>query len=416
MRQRGIVILGKRRSFSAFLFELLAFLYIAHKVLPAVGHYMPGVMYLGLVAAVFVFAFFMSVSKTTVSASIRLLAVFSVSLLEFVRQLIQGSLVSSGTYMYGEVQVFLYALIAIAFIYRNDSNQIKNITNLIFFSYGITAITTFIGNNRYEGASRLLATLDNNDPTRQLYASQNIGGFVLIYELVLIVPLIIYMIKKRKMNRALGWGLIILLGMTIIGSEYTTALLMYVLSLTLFLIPKITKRKIIVLVIILVILFIINSLYFADLFEYLSENVQSETLSVRFGELAELLREGESSADGNATNRMDLYKKSINSFFKSGMMGVWAGGGIGGHSFIFDTMGRYGIIGIFAMIVMYRMIYRMFIGPYRREDFYPYLFFIYMIAIFMAFINPKTYLFIFICLIPLFAQKLVIKRIEREGF
>lgn len=416
MRQRGIVFLGKRRSFSAFLFEVLSFLYIAHKILPAVGHYMPGVVYLGLVAAVFVFAFFISVSKTTVSASVRLLAVFGVSLLEFVRYLIKGSVVSGATYMYGEVQIFLYALIAIAFIYRNDYNQIKNITNLIFVSYAITAITTFIGNNKYEGASRLLATLDNSDPTRQLYASQNIGGFVFIYELVLIVPLIIYMIKKKRMNRALGWGLIILLGMTIMSSEYTTALLMYVFSLTLFLIPKITKRKIIILVVILVILFIINSLYFADLFEYLGETVQSETLAQRFGELAELLREGESSADGNATNRMDLYKKSINAFFESGMMGVWNDGGIGGHSFMFDTMGRYGLIGVFAIIVMYRMIYKMFIGPYRREDFYPYLFFIYMIAIFMAFINPKTYLFIFICLIPLFAQKMVIKRIEREGF
>lgn len=377
---------------------------------------MPGVIYLGLVAAVFVFAFFIAVSKTTVSASVRLLAVFGVSLLEFVRYLIKGSVVSGATYMYGEVQIFLYALIAIAFIYRNDFNQIKNITNLIFASYIVTAITTFIGNSRYEGVSRLLATLDSNDPMRQLYVSENIGGFVLIYELVLLVPLIIYMIKKRKMNRALGWGLIVLFGITIISSEYTTALLMYVLSLTLFLIPKITKRKILVLVVILVILFIINSLYFADLFEYLSENIQSQTLAVRFEEMAELLREGETSADGNATNRMDLYKKSINAFFESGMMGIWNGTGLGGHSFIFDTMGKFGIIGLFAIIVMYRMIYKMFIGPYRREDFYPYLFFVYMIAIFMAFINPKTYLFIFICLIPLFAQKMVLKRIEREGF
>ena len=416
MRQRGIVILGKRRSFSAFLFEVLAFLYIAHKILPAVGHYMPGVVYLGLVASVFVLAFFISMSKSTVSASVRLLAVFGVSLLEFVRYLIKGSVVSGLTYMYGEVQIFLYALIAIVFIYKNEFNQIRNITNLIFICYGVTAVTTFIGNSKYESASRLLATLANSDPTRQLYASQNIGGFVLVYELVLIVPLIIYMIKKRKMNRALGWGLIILLGMTIMSSEYTTALLMYVLSLTLFLIPKITKRKIIVLVVILVVLFIFNSLYFADLFEFLSENVQSNTLATRFAELAELLREGESSADGNATNRMELYKKSINAFFESGMMGTWNNSQVGGHSFIFDTVGRYGIIGIFAMIIMYRMVYKMFIGPYRREDFYPYLFFIYMIAIFMAFINPKTYLFIFICLIPLFAQKLVLKRIEREGF
>lgn len=416
MGKKGIVILGKRRSFSAFLFELLAFLYIAHKVLPAVGHYMPGIMYLGLVAAVFAFAFFMSVSKTTVSASFRLLAVFGVEILDFVLYLLKGSAMSIAAYTYGEVQIFLYALIAIAFIYRNDFNQIKNITNLILASYIITAITTFMGNNKYEGASRLLATLDNSDPTRQLYSSENIGGFVLIYELVLIVPLIIYMIKKRRMNRVLGWGVIILFGITIISSEYTTALLMYVFSLTLFLIPKITKRKIIVLVIILVIFFIINSLYFADLFEYLSENVQSETLSVRFSELAEILREDSSAGENNAVNRIQLYKKSINTFFESGMIGLWKNKGIGGHSFVFDTMGKFGIIGIIAMIVMYRMIYKMFIGPYRREEFYPYLFFIYMIAIFMAFINPQTYLFIFICLIPLFAQKMVINRIEREGF
>ncbi len=412
----GTITLGKRRSMTDFLFELLALLYIAHKLLPVLGVYMPGSVYLGNFLLVLVLACFIGMNKFTARTTLQLIAVFGVSLLEFLSRLIRGPIASGFIYFYGEIQIFLYALIAIVLIYRADNRQIKSVTRMIFVFYGITAFTTFIGNNQYEGASRLMATLDNNDPTRQLYASANIGGFALIYELVLIAPLIVYLVKKRKINMILGIGFIALLGITIFNSEYTTALLMYVLSLILFLIPKITKRKILVIVVVLAILFVFNSMYFADMFDNLSQTVESETLAARFGELADFLREGESTDDSNAANRLNLYRKSIKTFFSSGMLGAWKNSSIGGHSFVFDTMGKFGLLGVALMIIMYRIIYKMFINPYKKEDFYPYVYYTYLIAIFMAFINPKTYFFIFICIIPLFARTMVIKRIEREGF
>ncbi len=414
MRKSESIVLEEKNSFALFLFEMLSLLYISHKTLPIVGRYMPGTVYIALVLFVFVFSSFIGTNKNKFDFIIRVLPIFAVSLLEAFVRFLNISTISSITYIYGEFQVFLYALIAITFVNRNDYSQTKRITGFVFISYIVTAITTFIGNTKYSGASRLMATLDNNDPMRQLYAGENIGGFVFIYELVLFVPLIICLINNKNLNRILGIAMLILFAATVFESEYTTALLTFILSLLLLFIPKITKGKIIVLVIILALLSYFSNVFLADAFEDLSKSVESETLSIRFEEIAEFLREGDASEDSNALNRLELYRKSINAFFSSNMLGTWNSSLVGGHSFVFDTIGVFGVFGILMIFIMYKTIYKYFINPYKEKDFYPYLYYVYIMAIFMACINPKTYIFIFICVIPLFAQTLILKN-QRRG-
>ena len=96
------------------------------------------------------------------------------------------------------------------------------------------------------------------------------------------------------------------------------------------------------------------------------------------------------------------------------MFGGWFSASVGGHSYVFDTLGMFGILGVLGLVIMYRTIYKSFIYRYREEDYYPYLYYIFLLAVFMACINPKSYLFIFVCIIPLFGFVMRNKKSETE--
>lgn len=414
MRKSESIVLEEKNSFTVFLFELLSVLYMSHKTLPIVGRYMTGTLYAALIFLTFVFTCFVGSNKSKFNFILGILPAFGVSFLEAGFQFLSKGTIPGVTYVYGEFQMLLFAFLAFSIVSRNDNRQTKRLTIFIFLSYTITAITTFVGNSKYIGASRLMATLDNNDPIRQLYVGENIGGFVFIYELVLLVPFVVFLISSKKISCIAGLGMMVLFALAILKSEYTTALLTFVLSLILLFIPKITKRKIVVFVIALVLLSYFSNVFLADVFEDLSANAESETLATRFDEIAEFLREGDASEGSNALNRIALYNKSINAFFSSNMLGTWDGSLVGGHSFVFDTIGKFGILGLVMMFVMYRTIYKYYIGPYKEKTFYPYLYYIFIMAIFLACINPKTYIFMFVFVIPLFVQTIASKNKEEN--
>lgn len=395
------------------LFEIFAVLYIAHKLLPVFGYYMPGIVYLGVFAVTFLFGLTISTKGDKLNFTLSMLPLFSFCLLHCIRYMFMGNFSSIPIYLYGELQIYLYGIIAVWYIVKNKPGRAKALFNFILICYAVTAVTTYIGCTIYPQASRVMATLSTTDALYQLYTKSNIGGFSFIYELVLVLPLIIYMVKSKKINRIIGIMFIGLIGLVIIQSEYTTALIMYVLSLLLFIIPRLNGKKIILTTAVMILFLLISASFLADVFDNLSETVESDIVSERFSYIADLLR-GESASDvSDSGDRMELYAKSLSAFWNSGMLGSWNNAKVGGHSFIFDTMGFYGIIGIIALVAVYAVMYKVFIGKYKDRNYYAYLLYVYILGILMAVINPKTNLYIFICLIPLFA--FVMDNKEKRG-
>lgn len=406
-------ITGNGKSiFNLPVFDLLVILYFLHKLLPAVGHYMPGVIYFGIFALLFMLAF----NRIGIARKINLLGNMSLlflgALLECVRYVLTGCIMSGPMYLYGEVQILLFGLAVLAYDTASMEYKKKYLFWFVVACYAFTAITTIIGNIRYSIPSRLLATTDSADSA--LYLSQNIGSFTFVYELVLITPLFIYMFKKNKINKFLSIGLVILFGLTIIKTEYTTALLLFVLSMLLFFIPNLTNSKIFTAMIVFVALLVFNSTYIADLFRYIGQNIESEVIATRFDEIAAILSGDDIVSAGNAGTRTELYKTSFNTFVNSNFAGGWNKASAGGHSYILDTMAKFGVIGVFAIVVMYRVIYSLFIKPYKSKDFYCYLMYIYLVAIVLAFVNPKTYLFVFIAVFPSFAKAMERQEIKNK--
>lgn len=390
-------------------FDVLVFLYIAHNYLPAVGFYMPAIVYFGIFAILSVFLL------VTVGSSPRfplLIAVFVLNIFALLRTLFTSDLMTMLLGLYGDLQTFLFGWIVLKYaLYKNDKNARRLWFVLIAF-FIMTAITTIIGNNKYPGASRLLAT-----PISQIgadvynkYVSSNIGGFTFIYGLVLVMPILIYLAKKKRINPILSIVMFAIMGFAVIASEYTTALILFLMNIFLFFFRKLTKRKIVILVLICILFVAIGSVLLASLFDGIADLLPGDTVSLRLEYLASTLR-GEDVLDHEGdSNRAELYKKALMEIRESNLLGTWGKTTGSGHSLILDAIVRYGIIGILLLVVMYIAIYKYSIYPYKNEDYGPYLLWIYLVAIILAFLNPKTNLTTFIFVIPLFT--LVQKTVE----
>lgn len=383
------------------LFEVLAVLYVMHTLLPVVGYYMPGIVYLGLFGLTFVLALPAFYRK----GAYIMIGFFAISLLTLIIKL--ENIAGAAVYIYGELQIYLYGMIALTVICKEDPKRSRRLFWLILVMYAFTAVTTIIGNDEYPQASRFLATDTLDAFWRQRYLKANIGSFSLAYGLVLLTPLVIHLTKSKKINVILGIGLLVLIGVTLMAMEYGMAVILYAASLSLLLIPKLTTKKIIILIVVVLLFVLLFGGVVADIFEQISLSVDSDALEERFMAVAEVLRGEDKTSSTTAQNRTELYAKSWNAFANSSLMGAWGNkriGNPGGHSFILDALGSFGLLGVVALVVVFITMYQVALKPYKKQEIYPYLLWIYMIATALMVLNPKSYGFVFLLEIPLFGH------------
>ncbi len=377
--------------------QVLIILYIAHKLLPAVGYYMPSVVYLGLFGVTAI----MLLPLLRYKVAWMMAGMFSVSLLGLILKL--GNPTGAALYFYGELQIYLYGMITLWVIFSGGQNAARRAFTIIMLMYMITAVTTIFGNEKYPQASRFLATMSNDDMLYGTYTKANIGSFVFVYELVLVAPLLVYLTRSKIIKPVLGYGLLALSAIAIFSTEYGMAVILFAASLLLLVIPKLTTKRLIILLVIVLVVVILFTGLVAELFELVSRNIKSETLSERFLAIAQTLRgEDEVLEDGTGAQRIEFYKKAWDTFWTTYGMGAWGTVATGGHTFILDTMANYGILGIVALAVFFLMIYQLCLKPYRKEPFFPYLLWICILGGILMVMNPKNYQFIYICILPLF--------------
>ena len=220
---------------------------------------------------------------------------------------------------------------------------------------------------------------------------------------------IIYTIKLRKINKIVGISLLAIAGATIYITNYTTALVVFLLSLVLYFI-RIDTKKIFIGFATIIIIFTFASNFIGDLFAYLSRNSNNSTYSARFLYLASILSGSEMTSTVFSGDRVQLYRQSWEAFIDSRFIGCWNSQLVGGHSFIIDAIGMFGIFGIFGVIILFKSYYKIVIQRYINNSIYPYLVFAYIVGILFAFINPKANTFTFLYLFPVFAEYLVMEK------
>lgn len=383
------------------LFDLISVLVLAHSQLPAVGYYMPSVIYLALILVAFFASIFKILEKTSVKPILVFLPLIIIPVLGVLRDLTGGNVVKVATNIYAIIQTYTMGLIATTYIVDGDKHGIKKMLNLILVFTLITSITTIFGCIRYPQASRILATVGSEDAAYNLYTSKNIGSFSFVYGSVLLIPIISVLYKTKNINRIFAIISIILIGIMVLKTEYTIALIVYILLLIIFFIPRITTKKLLVFIALIVGLMIFAGSTVTNIIESVASSDDSEVRASRYEYIEDVLNgESVSSSNDNATRAL-LYLKSWNAFLGSKGFGTWNSKSAGGHSYILDNLATYGLLGLAIIAFAFIYYYSAILRRVRHKKYYALLLTCFITIIVLAALNPKLNNFSLMFMIPL---------------
>lgn len=312
----------------------------------------------------------------------------------------------------GLMQLTIYTLLAYVLIKNRDyKNSIRVFTVYLILTF-FTAFTTYKGCLSFPEASRALAVTDvENTNYYLLYSGLNIGGFSFIYTLVLITPLAVVLFNNRNLFKkhiliiGLSIAAIVLIGFTLIAAEYTTALLMYFLSLCLLLMNKhLNVQKLIFSGVICAALFFAAKPVISQILLFASQNIESNSVSSRLTDLAMVIEGKDTeSKDSDLDSRKDKYNNSFNSF-ASNPIGSWGTyeKGIGGHSYLFDNLARFGVFALLFIYLMIKKIYTLYIRPNKHKPYYGYEVVMLIFYCILFVVNPGTFYVSLTFVMPLF--------------
>lgn len=301
----------------------------------------------------------------------------------------------------------------IGYYFLNYCNSEKNdfFAGLIFILLAITLVTTVIGCIQYPEAARYLATADAKASMAILYDWKNIGGYTFVYFIVLLHPLLILAYKKGKIK--LWWALlgsVAVLALSVY-SEYTTALLLALVTLPMYFFKKDFKAKQLILFAIVAMLAItLFSELFSDFLKWLADLIGSENIAMRL----EALAGGRTGIENSEDNRIGLYEYSLQTFFRHPLLGTFlnGGGGIGGHSFILDFLAQFGLLGAAVLFFMYKTVYKYFFAKYKNSEGFGYILWLFVQTIILSTVNTGAWISVLAFFIPIFLR--VIYKEEME--
>ena len=390
-------------------FQVFVVLYAMHFTMPIVGFNTPAIVHASVLLFLYGFLFTMG-WRTALSDFTKIIPIFAINILSIVYSGFKDAAVE----IYWLLQLMIHPLLALYLIRKKDKKAVRRMVIIIGISFLITAITTYFGCLTYPGASRdLAAMLSTKDSALYaLYMSLNIGSFSFIYAMVLLTPLLIYAIKDKLIKQWIGIVVLIIVVMTIIYSDYATALLCILISIiVLFVFPKQLKSKhFIVMVVVTAVFMYASAWLLAPFLDVLGDLIGGELTSARLQELSSFSANEQSYMEGDMEARSNLYMKSIYSFLSSPVWGS-SSAAVGGHSFVFDNMAKFGLIGIVGVIIMFWAIFKYFYAPFKQQRWYGHILFSFFMVILLAFLNPKDNLSILTFYIPLFCVAFTKKKI-----
>lgn len=296
--------------------------------------------------------------------------------------------------------VFIMPVIVGAYIMQYHKDECKNYSKTIILCIMITCITTTLGLEEHPNISRWMATVqDSTDPRLVEYCWKNIGGYEFIYTMVLIYPLLVLAFKRGKISLFKAVLIASLVFSCLILAEYTIALILFFATTTLFFMKKDLKiRDVVIFLTVIIIFMFVFSGAISSALRSIANSVDSKNISSRLNDLAG----GTVGLQKSEDKRLDLYMTSLNTFFKHPFGSFISGGwrSTGGHSFILDFLGQYGIFGLLTLIYIYRKIYYLFYYKYQKEEDYGYIVWIFSQAVLLSILNTGMWVNILSLYIP----------------
>ncbi len=238
------------------------------------------------------------------------------------------------------------------------------VINIVLFT--IWAFTTYQGLLINGHASRYI--IRSGEEAIAL-TKQGIGGFTFIYSLLIyivsLMALIRYRIQRKKFLTPVSVFLLfsLLLSMIVVlKAEYSTAVLLMVLSSILYLFYSDSIAKNILLFFVMILVYIAMNYFLVDILIMLQPYTEGTNYSHKIVDTIATIQSDELT--GTAKDRIDRYIRSFNLFMEHPFTGTWSIMPVGKHSLILDTFAQYGI---FAGIALIYILFKPLVDIYKTH-------------------------------------------------
>ena len=319
-------------------------------------------------------------------------------------------------WMIDGIIVWLPCIIALYIKENNNDKFVKNYLQMYIIMTTITSVTTIIGLIMYPTASRELASGTAVYDTTK-YTIRNIGGYQHVYALVVLIPILMWFIKRtEKVLRIVNVVALVINLYCIYRSQYTISIIIAAIIFALTVVKRFKKTMVVTMILLgTIFLFNANSVMekLSSGFEYVSERIGMDYVGDRLLQVSQLL-EGASIHTETSTERIDYYKQCIKKFSENPVVGhnMWefSEDNITGHTMILDTMSGMGILGLVLVAIIFIISYRVVIKVNGKKISSTILL-TWMAFVAVSILNPSSFMTIYMIL---FVLAVCVQRLEKK--
>lgn len=369
-----------------FLLSLIVMLYY---FLPITASVLTASMMLGVLGILYFMIFINSNWKSRKEVFGYLLLICSLVIVFCVREYYKEGIIG----VYSILLVFFPIFLAFFLFNKEKYEMLKKLAVAVLLMLVITGITTFAGLIVYPELARDLAAF-SNDNIIGISTRYNIGGYDIVYCVVLAIPLYCLVIEKKVttgIKKFLEILIFIISLIFIVKTQYTTAMLLGIVSCGMIIVIR--KFDIKRLGVLALLGLAILSAYKGEISNGLikaSYNIESQSISQRLEELSKSLDGGKVTGE-DMTERGNAYGKSIEAFLEHPISGTWISSDnieLGGHSTILDLMAGVGLPGFLLILYTFFYIEKLLLSRVENEITRKYVGIFLVIYTILAIANP----------------------------
>ena len=376
----------KKLNYKCYVLVFLLLFGITPIIQRLVSKYLTTYSYMLVVVAVALFTI-ISCRLANVKNMVKLLLPF------LIYQILAMLFVQNKEILLAGYQILLFMLpVCVGFYLHANKIHSELYSSVILIAFLITGITTIVGCMRYPDAARILATTKTSqDPTAIEYEMRNIGGYSFVYTMVLLYPFVVLAFKMKRLHIIPTVIVTVIAYSVVVSASYSYAFLLLMVSTLLFFIPRnITLKRFILLILLFVLIVVLFRTTVAAIISSVGAYLGNSTMTDKINAIFL----GKDAIEGFDDDRGALYMLSIRSFLNNPLYGNFFTGRntTGGHSFILDNLGNYGLIGAGLMLLMYSGIWRTFFRPIKGRPGYCFVFWAFIQPLILSSINTGMWL------------------------
>lgn len=368
---------------------LLSLIVMSYYFLPITATVLTASMMLGVLGILYFMIFINSNWKSRKEVFGYLLLICLVGIVFCVREYYKEGIIG----VYSVLLVFSPIFLAFFLFNKEKYEMLKKLAVAVLLMLVITGITTFAGLIVYPELARDLAAF-SNDNIIGISTRYNIGGYDIVYCVVLAIPLYCLVIEKKVttgIKKFLEILIFIISLIFIVKTQYTTAMLLGIVSFGMIILIRKFDLKRLGILALLGLVFL--SVYKGEISNGLikvSYSIESQSISQRLEELAKALDGGKVTGE-DMTERGNAYGKSIEAFLEHPVLGTWISSDnieLGGHSTVLDLMAGVGLPGFLLILYTFFYIEKLLLSRVENEITRKYVGIFLVVYIILAVVNP----------------------------